>query len=174
MLRRLAALLIVVFATGTMFAGDKIRAENPDEGPWIYSFTSKDEGSLRFDMPAGLHFCRFRVDYPSEGLTGGTFIEATAWLVDEDYGQVERFDWSTDDQQPNPIYIVGISPPLDTASDAQKSEFARNLRQQNWKSWRMVLADPTPRLEVSLSRLFRHYELAWTFQCAEALWPDFR
>ena len=165
------AVVVLVAVFGALSPDVGIRADDPDAELWSYNIT--EEGVRQVPMPAGLHYCRLRANYPSEGLEDSAFMTATAWLVDENHGRWTRFDWTVGDQRPNPVYIhAGNAESYDTASDDGKADLAYRLAGLNRFPGRFYLVDSSPRLMISLSWAFRQSEIEWAFQCVEVHWPE--
>ena len=146
-------------------------AEQPGESEdepdyWSFHRTGTAEDSLHLDMPVGDHICRFESWYdPPEESWPYRYFEAKAWLFDEEHDYVVSFDIDRG-RDVKTVSIRQVTEQGGTADAEQVNTWNRYVRDAE-----TFLLDTSPRLEISLSRGFRHREFRWAFTCTEIRWP---
>lgn len=157
-------------------------ADEPEPEP--LNLFGDSEGGHDFELPPGLHFCRLRAvdassDEPAMLSTGllpdrlaaapnHLELRADAWIGDRHW--TTRATLTADAPQPPPNYIGVIAPRQTADEQAELQEAVDWLN--NRRSSFVWFTDDQLRLEIALSRGFRHYGLVWSFQCIQASWPD--
>ena len=168
MTRKTLTLALIAAAAGLLLWGGLGVAQG--DGQVEISRTNTKEGAFRIDLPVGDYACRFISNYDSaeDGLPSG-YIDATAWLKDENEDRWSEFSLDT-------VKFVKVVPPRPPVGSGDLEEWAEQLREAfaSLSLWgtQITITDSTPRIEIDLSRAFRRNALRWTFQCVEFGWPE--